>query len=170
MKHLRSTISLLMITLLVSLSFTGCKEEKPTVIPYSNLSLENSYEEMIEVEGESTDTSDSFYEGTTYSYPKTYLGLDGDVSYNFDADNNLCSISWMYEASSKDDVINIYNNIKDELVKSYGDSGYSTGVSTNSGDVWHRDEGDIILSCVTTDSLSAISYSYLHPRVSSKHN
>ena len=169
MKHLRSIISLLMVTLIVSLSFTGCGEEKPTVIPYTNLTLESTYEDMIEAEGESNETSDSFYEGITYSYPKTYLDLDGDVTYSYDADNQLCSISWMYVADSKEDVSDIYDNIKKELESSYGESGYSTGVETNSGDVWYRKEGNILLSCVTLDSLNAISYTYMHPSVSSKH-
>ena len=65
MKHLRSIISLLMVTLLVSLSFTGCSEEKPTVVPYKDLTLDSTYEDMIKAEGESNETSDSFYEGTT---------------------------------------------------------------------------------------------------------
>ena len=170
MKHLRSIISLLMVTLLVSISFTGCGEEKPTVIPYSDLTLDQSYEDMIKVEGESSNITDSIYGGKTFYYPKTYLGMDGNVCYNFDADNKLCSIGWTLESTSKDDVVNIYNNIKNELESSYGESGYNTGISSNSSDVWHRDEGDIVLFSITTDTLNALSYSYLHPHVSSKHN
>ena len=170
MKHLHSITSLLLVTLLLSFSFTGCGAEKPTVVPYTSLTLDNSYEDMVKAEGESKDSYDSVFEGTTYSYPKNYLGLDGNVTYNYDADNQLCSISWMYVADSKEDVSDIYDNIKKELVSSYGESGYSNGVSSNSGDVWYRKEGNIILSCVTTDSLTAISYTYMHPRVSTKHN
>ena len=170
MKHFNSIVSLLLVTLLVSFSFTGCGKEKPTVIPYTDLSLSSTYEDMIKVEGESNETTDSFFEGITYSYPKSYLGLNGDVTYNYNADNQLCSISWMYVADTKEDISDIYTNIKEELVSSYGESGYNTGNSTNSGDVWYRKEGNIILSCVTTSSLCAISYTYMHPSVSDKHN
>ena len=169
MKHFNSIISLLLVTLLVSFSFTGCGEEKTTEVPYTDLTLDSTYEDMVKLEGESNETSDNFYEGITYSYPKTYLGLEGDVTYSYDADNQLCSISWIHVADSKDDVTDIYDNIKKELVSSYGESGYGSGVQTNSGDVWYRKEGNIILSCVTVDSLSALSYTYMHPRVSSKH-
>ena len=170
MKYLRSNLSLLMVMIITCLALAGCGTDKPAVIPFTELTLENSYSDMISLEGETDTTADSTYGGTDYIYPKEYLGLDGELHYMYDEDNRLVCISWIYYMDGKADVATTYNEIKNELESSYGESGYNTDAPSGSASKWTRDEGNITLMSITTETISAIQYSYLHPLVSSKQN
>ena len=170
MKYLRSNLSLLLVIIISCLAFTGCGSEKQAVIPFTELTMDKSYDDMITLEGETDTTADSTYGGTDYIYPREYLGLDGEIHYMYDSDNNLVCISWIYFKDAKTDVSETYNEIKNELESSYGESGYSTDAPSGSADKWTRDEGNITLMSITTETVTAIQYSYLHPLVSSKQN
>lgn len=171
MKHLRSLLSVILVSVLFSAALIGCSPSKKSpAFPFTKLTWDNTYDDMVALEGKSTNTSDSIYKGTTYLYPKSYLNLDGTVKYMYDADNKLMCVAWSYAAKSSEDLKSTYNKIRDQLKKTYGDSGYNTDNPGNYGDVWYRDEGNIILSAVTTNSIKSLQYSYLNPAVSSKND
>lgn len=171
MKFKRSFFSILMVLLLTSLTLAGCaktkEEEKPPAMdcPFSELTWDSTYDNMIELEGEPTENHPSVYNGTTYSYPMNYMDLDGTVKYMFDENNELMCIAWAC-AGDKDNLQESYDTIKKDLVDTFGESGYNTSNATNYGDVWYLDDGHIILSVVTTDQQKALQYSYQSPAAS----
>lgn len=174
MKYLRSLLSVIIAFTFVATALTGCSFDKNSSskkslgLPFTKLTWDNSYDDMVALEGKSTATYDSIYKGTTYTYPKKYLGLDGTINYMYDDANKLMCVAWSYSATSADDLKSTYKKIHDQLKNSYGASGYNTSNQTNYGDVWYRDEGDIILSAATTNSIKALQYAYLNPVVSNK--
>lgn len=169
MKYLRSFFTAALTFALVSSFLAGCStSKKDTEFPFSEITWDATYDDMVELEGTSDNTYDSIYGGTTYAYPKKYLDLDGTVKYMYDAEEKLMCVAWVYSANLNDDLEKPYNTIHDALEKAHGESGYNTENSTNYGSVWYLDEGNIILSAVTTDTQKALQYSYLNPAVSSK--
>ncbi len=167
MKHLRSLLSVVLTLVLVSGVLTGCQsEKKPAGFPFTELTWENSYDDMVELEGDSDNTYDSVYDGTTYTYPKKYMDLDGTIKYMYDGDNKLMCVAWTYSAESDEDLQETYDTIHEEVEKAYGESGYDPKTPSSYGDVWYLEEGNIILSAMTTDTQKALQYSYLNPKVS----
>lgn len=169
MKYLRSFFCVILAVILVCPTLAGCSSSKDSEgFPFTELTWENSYDDMVALEGESNDTYDSVYSGTTYGYPKEYLDLNGTVRYMYDADNKLMCVAWAYSADTDEELKDTYETIFKEIKKTYGESGYNTNQPTNYGDVWYLDEGNIILSAMTTSTQKALLYSYLHPDVSTK--
>ncbi len=134
--------------------------------PFSELKWSSSIKDMKSAEGTDYETYDSVYGGTTYTYDKEYLGASGTVKYMFDEDDKLASIAWAYGSEDADELYALYDTIHTDLIGTYGDSGYNTSKETNYGDVWYRDEGNIIISTMVTDSQKALQYAYLSPEQS----
>lgn len=169
MRKNRFYTALLLTSALTASLFSGCsKSETDVEIPFTDITWGSSLDDIIELEGEDYESYDSVYDGTTYSYPKSYDGMDGDIKYMFDDKDKLVCIAWQCSAPDADALDDIYTDIHSSLEDTYGESGYNSGHSTNHGDVWYLEEGDIILSAVTTDSMNALLYSYLHPDVSNQ--
>lgn len=171
MKHQRTILSIILFTVYMSLTFTACGQKSDsTPAPFSELTWDSTYDEMVAIEGKETDSYDSIYNGTTYAYNGNFLNHDGSVKYMYDDKEKLACISWEYTAKSPEDLKAVYDEILKDLTKKYGESGYQSGNSTNSGNVWYREEGNIILSSVSTKNINAILCSYLNPSVSSPEN
>lgn len=169
MKHLRSIVTVVLTLTLVSSVLAGCSSSKRAAeFPFTKITWDDTIDDVVELEGTSDNTYDSIYGGTTYAYPKEYLDLKGTVKYMFDADEKLMCVAWVYSADLNDDLKEPYDTIHDKLEKAHGESGYNTENPTNYGSVWYLDEGNIILSAVTTDTQKALQYSYLNPAVSTK--
>ncbi|GAA0807338.1 hypothetical protein GCM10008910_47270 [Faecalicatena orotica] len=169
MKHLRSIVAVVLTLILFSSVLTGCSSSGKTVeFPFTSITWDDTIDDMVELEGTSDNTYDSIYGGTTYAYPKEYLDLKGTVKYMYDGDEKLMCVAWVYSADLSDDLEETYDTIHEKLEKAHGESGYNTENSTNHGSVWYLDEGNIILSAVTTDTQKALQYSYLNPAVSTK--
>lgn len=169
MKHLRSLLSVILTLILVSTLFTGCQSsDKPQGFPFTEITWEDSPDDMTALEGTSDTSYPSTYDGTTYTYPKKYLDLDGTIKYMYDGDNKLMCVAWLYSADSEEDLKKAYDTIHKQVEEIHGKSGYNTGNITNYGDVWYLEEGNIVLGAVTTDTQKALQYSYLNPAVSTK--
>lgn len=149
---------------------TGCgkspQPEAPT--PLSSLTWESSYEDMEALEGEAPDSYDSVYGGPACTYEKEYGGQKGTLKYMFDSDRKLMCIAWSYETEDPKKLDQVYNGIHGEIVERHGESGYNPANATNYGDVWYLEDGDIILSAITTQSQCALQYAYLNPLVSNQ--
>lgn len=161
--HLKPFLFLILTTCFLA----GCGSASSAVCPFTEIVWEDTLEDITALEGEPSQTYPSVYNGSVYVYPKKYQSWDGNIKYMFDDKNELMCISWTYDDSDSS-VTEIYQSIHEQLEASYGESGYSTNSSSNYGDVWYLDEGNIILSAVTTDSQNALQYSYLNPAVSEK--
>lgn len=134
--------------------------------PFTSLNFDSSYEDMTALEGEAYETYDSVYNGTTYTYEKSYLDENGTIKYMFDDKNQLMCIAWTYNGESNDDLQALYDTIHKDVVSKYGESGYDASVPTNYGDVWYLEGGHIILSAMATDAQKALQYSYQNPKAS----
>lgn len=168
--YTRLQIPFCLILLAAIACFTGCAggKEQAAVCPFSDLTWEASPEDVIASEGEDYQTYDSIYNGSTYTFPKRYLDQDGTVKYMFDDKDALMCFAWTVQSEDETALQALYDEIHAQLVKAYGESGYSTDKSTNYGDVWHLAQGDIVLSVMNTASQKALQYSYTHPNVSYK--
>jgi hypothetical protein len=154
---------------LLGAAASGCGSNASSTLPdcpFSELKWNSSVKAMQKLEGSDYDTYDSVYGGTTYTYDKEYQGVTGTVKYMFDDKKNLACIAWTYGSDSADELYDLYENIHDDVVADYGDSGYNTEKATNYGDVWYLEDGNIIISTMVTDSQKALQFAYLSPEQS----
>lgn len=161
----------LILYLLISIVCLQCacgtehKSEPPA--PFSNACWECSVSDVSAIEGDSSAAYDSVYGGTTYSYPKDYNGHSGTIKYMFNDQDALMCIAWAYNAEDEDELYAIYDEINQTVNKTHGDSGYQADSHTsNYGNVWYLESGDIILSTMITSDNKALQYAYLNPAVS----
>lgn len=131
--------------------------------PFSELEWSSSVKDMEAVEGTEHETYDSVYGGTTYTYDKEYQGVNGTVKYMFDENDKLASIAWAYGSESADELRDLYETVHADIVKAHGESGYNTQKETNYGDVWYREDGNIIISAMITDSQKAFQLAFVSP-------
>lgn len=171
------TLSQFLSILIVLLCACGAPEDasvspehsEDSVAPFTDLSWSASTEDMIAAEGRDYETYPSVYNGTTYTYPKQYLGKDGTVKYMFDENGALMSAAWAFSSENIGVLQDLYNEINASVNASFGESGYNadgTNSVGNYGNVWYLEQGDIVLSTMITSEAKALQYAYLHPSVS----
>ena len=150
---------------------TGCGSKKTAQIaPFSEATWETTESDLATLETrEEGESYPSMYYGQTHTYAKNYLDHDGTVKYMFDDKGALMGLAWTAVAESEEQYQDIYNKLKDSLQKKYGDSTDRSGTS-NAGDAWYTDEGDIILIGSSTDTLKVVQCGYLNPIVSGEDN
>lgn len=186
MKQSRKLICFLFTLTLLVASLAGC-QKKEAECPFTTIKWGNTLEDITKLEGDSYETYDSSYDGTTYTYAKEYNGLDGIIKYMFDDKEKLVGIAWTYISDDADDVKAVYGKIHDEAENSLGKSGYNLGsrkeelnsnlqenqealnnmgMSTPLTDVWYLKGGNVTMNAVITDDVKAVQYSFLHPDVS----
>lgn len=129
-------------------------------IPFMDAPSHTTYNIMIEFEGNDYVSYASVYNGTTYTYPKSYHNLDGTIKYMFDNNQEIKCVAWAYSSDNLEELENEYLAINSELKAKYGDSHYNPNGSSNQGNVWYLDGYNIILSAMTTDTQQALQYSY----------
>lgn len=156
----KSTIKkLISLSLLVIVLFTACGSDKNR-IPFSKLTFETSYEDMVSKLGDPTDTTTT-YLGDTYGYSCKYLQKDGTVRYTFDEDGNMASITWLYESEDGEEVSDLYADIHKELVNKHGKTKEATDDVTQLSDIWRLDTGNITLVAVVSSDYNGLMYTYL---------
>ena len=165
----KKILSLCLVAALTASLFAGCgskgSDSQPDC-PFSELKWSSSVKDMEKIEGSDYETYDSVYGGTTYTYPKEFKGSTGTVKYMFDDKKHLAGIAWAYGSEDTDELYGLYEDIHNDLVDTYGDSGYNTDKETNYGDVWYREDGNIIISTMVTDSQKALQFAYISPEQS----
>ncbi len=167
-KLLATAVSMVMVA---GVLLTGCGSKKTAQIaPFSEATWETTESDLATLEtGEEGESYPSMYYGQTHTYAKSYLDYDGTVKYMFDDKGALMGLAWTVVAESEAQYQEIYNKLKDTLKKQYGDSTDRSGTS-NAGDAWYTDDGDIILIGSSTDKLKVIQCGYLNPVVSGEDN
>lgn len=157
---------ILLFPVLFALVLCACrKEESPAapVSPFSDSTWEYTVEDILAYEGSSPETYDSVYGGICYTYPKTYQEHQGTIKYMFDDKERLMCIAWACSADEAQELYDFYDLIEKDVNSQTGE----TGSSSNTGCVWYRENGNIVLSLMITSDLKAMQYAYLHPDVSS---
>lgn len=147
----------------------GCGSKASAALPdcpFSELKWASSVKDMEKTEGTEYDTYDSVYGGTTYTYEKNYLDKTGTVKYMFDEKEQLAGIAWAYSSEDEDELLSVYETIHASLVSTYGESGYNTNKETNYGDVWYREDGNIIISTMLTNEQKALQFAFVSPEQS----
>ena len=168
MKQMHKFIaSLMLLTMLLSL--LGCgSSNKEVTIPFTEMTWENTLEEVEAYEGELQDSYYSSFKGTTYVYEKEYLGLKGSIKYMFDDEENLRSVAWLYLPESKEDLENVYVELVNQTNNLYGESGFNSDMATAKTVVWYLEGGNVLIGVMSTGVNEAIQYQYFHPDVSSE--
>lgn len=170
MKHKHTIIIALSSILLLSLLFSGCAAVPHYTTdldsPFTSLDWASTPEDMYQLEGTEPVTYDSIYQGVTYTYPKEYKGHPGTIKYMFDDQEALMCVAWTYSSDSSEELLSLYEEVHQELVNQFGESGYNVAADTNTGDVWYRNDGDVLIMTMLTDTNKALQYSYLNPVVS----
>lgn len=177
MRHKKYLSLALAVLTFASLALSGCKKEAAELTldaPFTKVSWNSTKEDIITEEGEGYETYDSVYNGDTYTYAKTYEGKEGTIKYMFDDKDELMCVAWAYGSDDATELEELYTKINDDMTDIYGKSGYSTDEEektvNNYGNIWYREEGDIIVTAMVTDENKALQFAFLHPEVSYDEN
>lgn len=169
MKHILLKLSLSLTLFFLVLPFTGCQSsaETASVTPFSNASWEFTKDDILALEGNDYTVYDSVYGGMCYTYPKNFNDYGGTIKYMLNEEDRLMCIAWAYSAEDEEKLQSICQQIQTYVTEQNGNASQEINASTNSGSVWYREEGNIIISLMATSEMKALQYAYLHPDVSS---
>lgn len=168
MKHILFKLPFLVILSCCLILLSGCQETQAAAVsPFSSATWEFTKEDILQAEGSDFTAYDSVYGGICYTYPKTYEGYEGTVKYMLDEQDRLMCIAWTYSAESDDELHALYNQLQANVSAQNDTASQETEAATNYGNVWYREEGNIVISSMVTSSMKALQYAYLHPDVSS---
>lgn len=169
MKQLHKFVASLLLLTSITFSFTGCSSAaKEVICPFTEITWENTLEDVQAMEGKLQDSYYSSYKGTTYVYEKEYLGLSGTIKYMFDDEENLRSMAWLYLPESDEELEDVYADLVKQTNKIYGKSGFDSDMTTAKGEVWYLEGGNILIGVMSTGVNEAIQYQFFHPEVSSE--
>ena len=167
MKRLRKSVILLLFVS-VSLLLCSCGQSRKVECPFTEITWENTLDDVLALEGEPLDSYASTYSGMTYTFSKDFHGMSGTIKYMFDDNDKLMSMAWLYIPQSKEDLENVYQTLCDETNQLYGESGFDSDMGTAKGNVWYLEDGNILVGVMSTGSNEAVQYQFFHPDVSSK--
>ena len=158
--------TILIISLITGVALSGCSKGRSHIgCPFSELSWDDSYDEMIKLEGEQYETYDSIYKGTTYTYPKEYLGNTGMIKYMYDDAGKLCNVSWSYTGDDADEVLTVYRAVCDDTVNTHGPSTSDDGIG-NYCEIWASESGTVMANAVITNDTKVMQIAYMNADVS----
>ena len=100
MKRLRKSVILLFL-IAMCLFICSCGRSKKAECPFTEITWENTLDEVLALEGEPLDSYPSTYSGTTYTFSKDFHDMSGTIKYMFDDNDRLMSMAWLYIQSQK---------------------------------------------------------------------
>jgi hypothetical protein len=162
----RNSAFLVLLCLVFFLAGCQSKTEAAAVAPFSTATWDCTTQDVEAMAGDDYTVTDSVYGGDCYILPLSYLGYEGSIKYMYNEDNELMCIAFTYTDSDPEEISELYDQIYADVTESYGEGIHSAKHYSNSGDKWVRDEGNILLMVLSTESASALQYSYLHPSIS----
>lgn len=168
MKRLQKSIVLFFVIMANLFVLCSCGQTQKVECPFTEITWENSLDDVLALEGDPVESYDSIYSGTTYSFNKEFNGMQGTIKYMFDDNDKLMSMAWVYIPQSKDDLENVYQSLYDETCQLYGESGFDSNTGTAKGNVWYLKDGNILIGVMSTGVNEAIQYQFFHPDVSSQ--
>lgn len=125
----RKLLALIM-TIALALSLFACGASGNVKPPFSKVALGSSESDVTNAYGESEKVDELDNGGKKYSYPCTYLGVDGKVSFSIGTDSKVYRINWSYSAKSDDEFNTLVDTFKADYTKQYGDPSYENDVGT----------------------------------------
>ncbi len=160
-------LSLLLPAAILAFSLFGCGQNSSVspASPFSDINWDNTIEEIKKYEGSDYTTYASVYGGLCYTYPKAFENHQGTIKYMLDEENRLKSIAFACPFEAEQELYNFYGLLEESI---NAENPNETSQTTNSGHIWYREEGNIVLSLMVTSDLKALQCAYLHPDVSSK--
>ena len=174
MKHLQK-LPFFLFVLTLCITALACKPATPKLtIPYTEMTWNNTLEDIQSAEGELLSTSPSAYNGTTYVFEKEFLDVKGNIKYSFDEKNTLKSIGWMYSSASIDELEALYKKICSETANHYGECDLDTADSSKlkssavKANFWYLDDGNIQILLIYAADYSVLQIQYIHPDVASE--
>ena len=163
---MRSGITALISVIILIASLTGCSGTSTAMnCPFTELSWNDTAEDMIAAEGNLFETYDSIYKGLTYTYPKEYLGNIGMIKYMYDPDGKLCNVSWSFTGEDEDSVMKVYRDVCNEMKKLHGSSTNDDGIG-NYCEIWTSNSGTVMASAVITNDTKVMQIAYMNPEIS----
>ena len=168
MKRLKKMF-LVLCPVLISLVFIcSCGRSPKTECPFTEITWDNTLEDVLALEGEPLESYASIYSGTTYSFSKDFHAMSGTIKYMFDDRNQLMSMAWLYLPESKEELENVYQSLCDETNQLYGESGFDSDTGTAKGNVWYLQDGNILIGVMSTGTNEADQYQFFHPDAASQ--
>jgi len=167
MKHSRKIAMLLLTLFICAICMNGCaKEPQLLSCPFTEITWNNTFEEIKAASGELIETRDSIYDGTSYVFSKEYKGYDGSVYYIYDEKEKLVSMAWGYSTESSEQLEALYDEINADIIDEYGECDYAP--KAGGANVWYTDGGNIVLYMLDTSEYKALQLNYVHPDVAEK--
>lgn len=157
---------IVILMLLFSMILSGCAKKDSLDCDFTDMNWENSIDDIMKYENSEYETYDSMYLGTTYTFPKEYLGKSGLIKYMTDDKDVLMNVSWLYVGDEENDVLNVYEALKNGLIQKVGEPTENTDNVNNYGEVWKLESGNIILTAVITSDGKMVQVGYMNPVVS----
>lgn len=134
-------------------------------IPFTELSFLSTIDDVMKTEGDKYETYDSIYNGTTYTYDKTYMDKSGTIKYMFDEGEELVNIAWTCSFIDDNETISAYNDALAAIEKDYGAPTKNVDGFKNYAETWKLANCNIVVSAVTTSDAKMIQIAFLNPKV-----
>lgn len=134
-------------------------------IPFTELSFLSTLDDVVKTEGDKYETYDSIYNGTTYTYDKTYMDKSGTIKYMFDDKEELVNIAWTCSFIDDDATIAAYNDALSTIEKDFGAPTKNVDGFMNYAETWKLANCNIVVSAVTTSDAKMIQIAFLSPKV-----
>ena len=174
MKHFNRTIAILIVAIGLASMVCGCEMSTSTVdnsssksVPFSDVDWTDKLDNIISLYGDYSEKYDSSYGGPCYVYEETvYESLKGNTRYFFDSNNSLVCIEFCAKFNTSEELELAYNEEKQRLTNTYGNSGYKIEESGIVGENWYRDSGNIGLLAVYALSRNELQIKYLNSSIS----
>lgn len=127
--------------------FAAAGQSKKAECPFTEITWENTLDEVLALEGEPLDSYPSTYSGTTYTFNKVFHDMSGTIKYMFDDNDKLMSMAWLYIPESKDNLENVYQLLCSETNQLYGESGFDsdTGTPRAACGIWKAETSSSVL-------------------------
>lgn len=140
--------------------------EDISVSPFSDAVWQDTPENIIAAKGSNYTTYDSVYGGLCYTYPHDYENRRGTIKYMFNEEDRLVCVAWTYSSAEEQELYDLYHLIEESVAIQIANESDTIDKASNTGHVWYRKDGNIILGLMITSDLKALQYSYLHPDIS----
>lgn len=131
-----------------------------SIVPFSQIGLSASIDDMIAIEGESSETYDSLYGGTAHTYSREYLGHEGTVKYIYDSSGSLTSIAWACEIDSPEALNNLFERAQSEYTRQFGEKTEQNSANIL-GAVWKKDGFTIVISAASFADANVMQIAFM---------
>lgn len=168
MKRLRKSVILLFL-IAMCLFICSCGRSKKAECPFTEITWENTLDEVLALEGEPLDSYPSTYSGTTYTFSKDFHDMSGTIKYMFDDNDRLMKYGVDYIFQSQKMIWKMFiKPFVTKLPRRMAESGFDSDMGTAKGNVWYLESGNIIVGVMSTGVNEAVQYQFLHPDVSNE--